>query len=335
MDFWDLTKLIFRRWKIALPLLLVTIAATGVTAAAAKPDYVMTSYVQLIPATISPTDNPTSASARNPWNQLGLNTLGQASIYATQDQKFLDSLKAAHHTENFSLTMTYPDPIVTVQVVGKTPQDATETAQLVIKRLRDTAEALQRQAGVRPSDMIATQRLDQGENLKPSGGKVKRAIIAVAVAGLLLTGGITVLFDAVARRRARRREQHEKANPVAVELALAREAAAPATNGQELPVVSKVPADRTEIIQLGRPPAEPVAPTSGGPAGSAPAMPASSAGRTLQAGTYRSVNAAVEPESPSAPAPPESAPAVPTMPADVTIVLQPEWVTGENGNKRH
>ena len=104
MDFWDLTKLIFRRWKIALPLLLVTIAATTAVALTAKPDYVMTSYIQFVPAKVAPTDNPTAASLRNPWNQLGLNTLGQACIYSTQDQEFLDSLKAGGHTTSFTLT---------------------------------------------------------------------------------------------------------------------------------------------------------------------------------------------------------------------------------------
>ena len=62
-----------------------------------------------------------NASMRNPWNQLGLTTLGQASIYVTQDQGFLDSLKASKHTDTFTLTMTNPNPIVTVEVVGSTP----------------------------------------------------------------------------------------------------------------------------------------------------------------------------------------------------------------------
>ncbi len=335
MDFWDLTKVIFRRWKVALPLLVITIVATGAVAATAKPDYLMTSYVQFIPARVAPTDNPTAATLRNPWNQLGLNTLGQAAIYATQDQQFLDSLKAGGHTTNVVLTITYPNPIVTVQVVGPTPQDTTVTTQLVINRIRDSAEALQRQSGVHDQDLIGSQRLDQGENLQESGGKVKRAIIAVAAAGLLITGGGTILYDAIARRRSRKREQRERVDPLAVEIALAREAAAGGTtNGKEVPLLPKVPVVHPEsagvapseamtmihpkiVVPPDEPAEKPVAPA-------APANPAApverpatvvdrpatvverpasvverplgtKATRPLQAGTYRSINAQTGP----------------------------------------
>ena len=47
LDFWDLTKVVFRRWKISLPLLLLSIVATGAIAATAKPDYIEDSYIQL------------------------------------------------------------------------------------------------------------------------------------------------------------------------------------------------------------------------------------------------------------------------------------------------
>jgi hypothetical protein len=203
LDFWDLTVLIFRRWKIALPLLLLSIGATVFVALTAKPDYTMTSYVQFIPAKIAATDSP-NVSLRNPWNQLGLSTLGQASIYATQDQGFLEQLKAAKHTNNFTLTMTYPDPIVTVEVVGVTPSDARDTTDLIVNRLRGAAESLQRGAGVGDADIIATQRLDRGQNLLPSRSKQKRAILAVAAAGLVLTAGGTVGLDALLRYRRRR-----------------------------------------------------------------------------------------------------------------------------------
>ncbi|MDT5033565.1 MAG: hypothetical protein QOC94_3736 [Actinoplanes sp.] len=210
MDFWDLTVVIFRRWKVSLPFFLLAVGATALVAFTVKPDYTMTSYIQFIPAKIAASDDAVNASMRNPWNQLGLDTLGQASIYTTQDQSFLDSLKAGKHTDNFTLTITYPNPIVTVEVVGKTPADARQTTELIISRLRASAQALQEQSGVQRRDIIPTQRLDQGQNVVASGGKVKRALAAVAAAGLLLTAGGAVGFDALARRRARKREELER-----------------------------------------------------------------------------------------------------------------------------
>ena len=372
MDFWDLTKLIFRRWKIALPLLLVTIAATTAVALTAKPDYVMTSYIQFVPAKVAPTDNPTAASLRNPWNQLGLNTLGQACIYSTQDQEFLDSLKAGGHTTSFTLTAQYPNPIIYIQVVAATAADAVATTNLVISRLRDSADALQKQSGVHDPDIIATQRLDQGQNLQPSGGKVKRALIAVLVVGLMVTAGGTVLYDAMSRRRAGRREERDKVDPLAVEIALAREAAVASTsNAKEVPLLPKVTAVRADevpapgndavtmihpkiVIPPQAAPEEPAEqptpaaqqPTPAAPvpvkALNAPPTPPAPAERPvnvkstrpLKAGTYRSINAQTESADEEHGTVPVSATKSNSVPSEVRIVLQPEWVSGENGGKQ-
>ena len=42
LDFWDITQLLLRRWRISLPLLLMTAVLTGVTAVVVKPTYVAT-----------------------------------------------------------------------------------------------------------------------------------------------------------------------------------------------------------------------------------------------------------------------------------------------------
>jgi hypothetical protein len=332
VDFWDLTALVFRRWRIALPLLLLSIGATVFVGLTAKPDYTMTSYVQLIPAKIAPTDDPASASLRNPWNQLGLNTLGQASIYATQDQQFLDMLKASKHTENFTLTMTYPNPIVTVEVVGKTQADARETTQLVVDRLQRSALNLQKGSGVADLDIIDTRRLDQGQNLLPSRSKVKRAILAVAAAGLVLTAGATVGWDAYARRRARLRAAQEAAaaervdNAEATSMTTIIGSVRTTSSGRpDPPAVRQIRAappasmERTAIVVqrtarlVKKPPVE------------KPAQPPAAA-------TYRSVNAQNDDDGDKAKDLNGDAAAVSS---EVRVVLQPKWLGGENDGKSH
>jgi hypothetical protein len=86
---------------------------------------------------------------------LGLNHNRPGSHHSTQDQKFLDSLKGCPTHDNFTLTMNYPNPIVTVQVVAPTSADARLTTDLVVTRLRDSVESLQKQAGVQDQDIIA------------------------------------------------------------------------------------------------------------------------------------------------------------------------------------
>jgi hypothetical protein len=345
LDFWDLTLVIFRRWRISLPLLLLAIGATGYVAVTAKPDYMMTSYVQVIPAKVAPTDNPTLAALRNPWNQLGLATIAQAAIYTTQDKGFLDSLKAAGHSENFTLTMNYPNPIVTVQVVAPSAADARDTTDLVVSRLRNSVQSLQKQAGVQDQDIIATQRLDQGQNVEATGGKIKRALAAVAAAGLLMVAGGTLAFDALARRRLRKRREREQAESAPQE-----SQASDSANGSE-----PKPADES-----GQPKSHPATvaavgtaerPVSGAgsaaPSGrartaivvqrTAPLVersPAVNSARSRETGTYVSMNAQgqADGENNEAVSPPVNGDG-PANGSDVRVVLQPKWVGAENGKK--
>jgi hypothetical protein len=204
VDFWDATKVLVRRWYITIPLLLLTFGATGYTAVAVKPDWVLTSYVQLIPPqTTAQQLEQNKTSLSNPWNQLGLSALSQAANYATVDQTFLDALDEAGYSTNFTINVGEPIAGATIEVIGKTRKQAVETTEKVIGRYKESVQRLQSQYGVRQQDMITMQRLDQGENLKRPGGKVKRAIIAVFGSGFLLTAGLAIGYDAFARRRRR------------------------------------------------------------------------------------------------------------------------------------
>jgi hypothetical protein len=204
VDFWDATKVLVRRWYITLPLLLLTIGATGYTAIAVKPDWVLTSYVQLIPPqTTAAQIEQNKTNLSNPWNQLGLSALSQAANYATVDQTFLDTLDEAGFSTNFTINVGEPIAGATIEVIGKTRKQAVETTDKVIARYKESVQRLQSQYGVRQQDTITMQRLDQGENLKRPGGKVKRAILAVFGAGFLLTAGSAIAYDAFARRRRR------------------------------------------------------------------------------------------------------------------------------------
>ena len=52
-----------------------------------------------------------------------------------------------------------------------------------------------------PEEQITTVPYDGGESVEAVTGKVKRAIMVVCAAGLILTTGLVVAVDALARRR--------------------------------------------------------------------------------------------------------------------------------------
>jgi hypothetical protein len=183
---------------------LLTFAGTYYTATAIEADYVLTSYVQLIPSQTSLTEEEARKYPVNPWNQLGLEAMSQSSNYATVDHTFLKRLEKDGFSTNLKITSGDPVAGATIEVVGKTKEQAVGTTNAVIKRYQETTRLLQAQYKVRPQDMITVKRLDLGENLERPGGKVKRAIIAVFGTGILITAAVTIGIDALLRRRKRR-----------------------------------------------------------------------------------------------------------------------------------
>jgi hypothetical protein len=175
-----------------------------------KPDYKATAYVQLIP--------PPEASItknvkllRNPWLDLGLGALNTAATYATVDQKFLNQLTSAGLSDNVVITNGYPAPIATIEVIGPSKESAAATADTVVQHFNEIVKSLQDDYAVQTPGRILTRRLDTGNNLAETGGKVKRALVAVVGAGGLVTLGVTVAFDALLRWRKRRRTRRDEA----------------------------------------------------------------------------------------------------------------------------
>lgn len=208
MDFWDLTKLLFRRWYVTAPLLVVTVLIGGWTYTSVEPDYKAVSYVQLIPP---PTPTTKDAQIRNPWVELGLGSLNTAATYATADSSFLGQLKGMGLSDNVVIDTGYPAPIATITVIASSKSQAVNTVDAVVRHFEETVKGLQDAYGVQQASLIDTRRLDTGKNLEETGGKVKRALIAVLGAGIIITVGVTVGFDAIARRLARRRSRNAAA----------------------------------------------------------------------------------------------------------------------------
>ncbi|WP_432986462.1 hypothetical protein [Dactylosporangium sp. CA-233914] len=203
MDFWDITKLLVRRWQIALPMLALSAVITAVTVSQVKPDYVATAYVQLVPPNAGQREpGAITPDQQNQWIGQGLQTLGNAAIVQVMDQTVVDEFKRNGYSDTFTVTMGQSTPLITFEVTGASKAQAKETADALVTKFTDSVTKLQKDNGVsNKAIMITSSRLDAGGNVKKSTSKVKRALVAVAAAGLLLTAGATIGFDAWMRRR--------------------------------------------------------------------------------------------------------------------------------------
>ncbi|WP_250002925.1 hypothetical protein [Actinoplanes sp. M2I2] len=207
MDFWDLTKVLLRRWYLTVPFLLLTAYAAYWTGSTIQPDYVATSYVQVVPPT-APEEPQTGVPKKNPgpinpWLSLGYNALGQAAVLTVQDTTVLEQLKAQGLSDTVLITLDDQSPVVTIEAIGTTKEQAAATTEEVVKRLDVSVRELQAEYGAKKTSYATTRRLDQGTNIVEKNSKVKRALVAVLGAGVLASTAVTIGVDALLRRRSR------------------------------------------------------------------------------------------------------------------------------------
>jgi capsular polysaccharide biosynthesis protein len=214
MDLWDLTRLLFRRWYFALPILLVSVLTAVFASQSVKPDYRSTGNVVMIPAPGDPLDSDPVKSTKgsrpkNPWLDLGFNALGSAAILKVMDQDTLKSLSDAGLTDSITVQLDIYSPIFLIEAVGKSPAQATATVRQVIKLLTAEVAAQQQQYGAKPQDTITTLTLTDGADVETVTSKVKRVLIVTFGLGLMLTAAGTIGLDALLRWRRNRRPSAE------------------------------------------------------------------------------------------------------------------------------
>jgi hypothetical protein len=244
VDLWDLTRLIFRRWYFAVPILLVTLTGVLFASRSVRPDYSATGHLQLIPpAHRNESEAAKAGRIHNPWLDLGIGALGQATVLKVQDERTVKQLVASGYTEHFTITIEYPATFISIEAVGSSGPQATNTVRQVMKMLTDDVKAEQQQFGVAQEDMINTLPLDQGDKVTLVTSKVKRVLIVATAMGLLTTAGCTIGLDALLRQRARRRATAAQA---------AAAAAGPDGDGDDADATSAVPAQRVNGSHGGR-----------------------------------------------------------------------------------
>ena len=202
MDFWDLTKLLVRRWYVSLPLMLSALAGTALLVVNIEPDHILTTYVVLVPPP-GATEETAALQATNPWLSLG-SALAESAKLSIEGEDVVDGLKDQGLSDTYTVTVNPFSPIIDLEIVGDSPSQATSTANRLISLLDHNVQDLQETQGAQPGTFTVVRQLP-GIKLEESDSKVKRAAVAVGAAGLLLACALTIMIDALVRRRNRRR----------------------------------------------------------------------------------------------------------------------------------
>jgi hypothetical protein len=208
MDLLDLLKMMFRRWYVSTPIVILTIGAAIALGASIQPEYKTSVAVLLVPPTVSAPAPSANAAPQpgNPWLRVGESAMAQAVEISISAHESRTKISAAGGDPGYDVSVVNRSSILTMAVTAATEASALATARQLTELVKTVVAEQQARYKPRTGEQITTEVLDAGLNVTPSRSNVLRAQIVVGVIGLLIAAALTVLFDAIARRRSTRRQ---------------------------------------------------------------------------------------------------------------------------------
>ncbi|GIF71225.1 hypothetical protein [Asanoa siamensis] len=266
MDLLDLLKLVVRRWYVAVPVVILTLAAAVALGSSIQPEYKTTATVILVPPTtsVSTPANGATPAPGNPWLRIGETQMAQAVQIAASSGEARQKVVAAGGDSAYEITLVTRSSIMSVEISSETSAKALATVEAVTKLISDEVKARQAEYKPKAGEEISTQVLDPGLNVTPSRSNVLRAQIVVLAVGLLLMAAAVVAYDAIARRRLTKQvnaragirgnatagsaavEQRRPQPPLAKQVGPVNRPVA----GRDADVEADEPADATQIIRI-------------------------------------------------------------------------------------
>lgn len=202
MDLWDVAKLIARRWVVSVPLLLLTAAALVWTGKEVTPNYTAEGSILLLPPTTEVSGGEGEERPVNPWTT---DSLASAAITLLGNRSLHDRLAAEGFTGTWEAGR---DPqffsVIGVEVTAPTAGEAQATIQRLSEVVAAEVNARQQGLELTEGQLVGTVTLGAGENVAIARGNQMRALIVVFFAGVILTIGLTIGYDALLRARADR-----------------------------------------------------------------------------------------------------------------------------------
>ncbi|MEQ4301339.1 hypothetical protein ABNF97_08100 [Plantactinospora sp. B6F1] len=219
MDLLDLLKLMFRRWYVSAPIVVVTLGAALAFGLAIQPEYKTEVAILLVPPTTATAAPAPDATPRpgNPWLRIGENAMAQAVQISTSAHDARTRIAAAGGDPDYEVGLVNRSSILTVAVTAASHDSARKTVEAVTRLIHDEVAGQQAPYQPNPGEQITTEVLDPGLNIVQSRSNVLRAQVVITAIGLLLAAVGAVVCDAVARRRASARlgQRRDARTPVA------------------------------------------------------------------------------------------------------------------------
>lgn len=211
MDLLSIAEILWRRKIVTIPVIVLTALAAFYVVKVKPPIYQAQSSLLMVPpspptaAQIAANPQLAKINPNNPYINYGdLSVVADTLIDTVTDSSNQQALVAKGADPRYELTLSTDygnPPIIDITGIGRTPQIAMRSAQLVTEAAEADLVTLQTDQGVNTLYMIkGTQLVTPSYASQSVSGKL-RTLIAVLAAGVLMLFVAVSLIEAVDRRR--------------------------------------------------------------------------------------------------------------------------------------
>jgi hypothetical protein len=197
---------LWRRWWLFVPLLLLTVGAVLRVSATTPPVFAAQGAVMLVePTSVFVPAPGKPRPVGNAWTETGAVGLALATVISMETESFRASVESSGFDPRFKLDIVSRTAIITIKVASPSPARSVDTVRHLLGRVAADIAGKQQSLAGQPGAMITTEVLDQGGPVVADTTAVRRSQAVTAAGGALGAVTVTVFFDgAVAKYRSRR-----------------------------------------------------------------------------------------------------------------------------------
>ncbi|HEY2812551.1 MAG TPA: hypothetical protein VGJ03_03695 [Acidimicrobiales bacterium] len=203
MDFGTLIRILFRRWYVVLPTIVLATAVTYTQVSNVKPEYSANGSLVVL----APPSPPTDVVPANPYAQItpSLRTTALVISQVMDDPSVHDQISKSGLTGNFTVTVADDSPVTTFDATAASPQRAVDTVNALIARFPVELQTRQTAIGVAPEGQLRTQVLVSPLGAQQETSNRNRALAAFIALGIAAVLCVALAAESFAVRRRRRR----------------------------------------------------------------------------------------------------------------------------------
>ncbi len=211
MDLYSSLRVVQKRWRIAVPLLVLTLIGVAVAVSQSSSSKQASGEVVLLAAPTPPgptNDNPNPPIANNPYALMELPDVVDVVSQSVSSEATARDLQRQGLSGTYTIAGNKDfqrGPIMTIEVTSPTESSALASYRLVVDEAASTLDRLQDEVQANPAFRVKMQRLTAPAVASASAlVKLRAALIALLI-GLFVTLAAVFAVESIQKGQARRR----------------------------------------------------------------------------------------------------------------------------------